>query len=53
MEITRRGRVIGRIVPVTRGELDDLVDAGKVIPATATDAWTTPDHHRAQSAPPR
>lgn len=43
LEITRRGRVIGRIVPVARGELHDLIEAGKVIPATVTDIWTVPD----------
>jgi len=34
LEITSRGRPIARIVPVTEGELDDLVAAGKVIPPT-------------------
>lgn len=32
VEITRRGRVIGRIVPAVRGEFDDLVAAGWVTP---------------------
>ena len=32
VEITRHGRVIGRIVPPTAGELDDLVAAGRVVP---------------------
>ena len=34
VEITSQGRVIGRIVPATDGELDDLVAAGRVVPAT-------------------
>jgi prevent-host-death family protein len=42
IEITRRGSVICRIVPVTEGELDDLVLAGKVAPATVSGPWTTP-----------
>ena len=33
-EITNQGRPIARIVPVTGGELDDLIAAGRVIPAT-------------------
>lgn len=37
VEITRRGKVIGRIVPVAvAGELDDWVAAGRVTPATIT-----------------
>lgn len=32
--ITRRGRIIGRIVPEVQGELDDLVAAGWVTPPT-------------------
>jgi prevent-host-death family protein len=34
VEITREGRLVARIVPVTGGELDDLIAAGRVIPAT-------------------
>jgi prevent-host-death family protein len=34
VEITKQGRVIGRIVPATSGELDDLIAAGRVVPAT-------------------
>jgi prevent-host-death family protein len=35
IEITRYGRVIGRIVPATTpGELDDWIAAGRAIPAT-------------------
>jgi len=36
VEITRRGRVIGRIVPVSVGELDDWVAQGRVVPASVT-----------------
>ncbi|MGH3869358.1 MAG: type II toxin-antitoxin system Phd/YefM family antitoxin [Pseudonocardiaceae bacterium] len=37
VEITRHGKVIGRIVPAAAaGELDDWVDAGRVTPATIT-----------------
>jgi prevent-host-death family protein len=33
-EITNRGKVIGRIVPPSPGgELDDLIAAGRVVPA--------------------
>ena len=32
VEITRQGKVIGRIVPAHSGELDDLVAAGWVTP---------------------
>ncbi|WP_043606429.1 MULTISPECIES: type II toxin-antitoxin system prevent-host-death family antitoxin [Protofrankia] len=42
IEITRHGRVIGRIVPATSGELDDLIAAGKVSPATITGPFTAP-----------
>lgn len=34
VEITNRGRPIARIVPVSDGELDDLVAAGWVSPPT-------------------
>jgi antitoxin (DNA-binding transcriptional repressor) of toxin-antitoxin stability system len=34
VEITKNGRVIGRIVPASSGELDDLVAAGWVTPPT-------------------
>ncbi len=37
VEITRHGKVIGRIVPAgAAGELDDWVAAGRVMPATIT-----------------
>jgi prevent-host-death family protein len=42
VEITRRGKVICRIVPVTGGELDDLVLAGQVAPATVSGPWIAP-----------
>jgi prevent-host-death family protein len=35
IEVTKQGKVIGRIVPATTpSELDDLIAAGRVIPAT-------------------
>ena len=34
VEITRHGRVIGRIVPATTGELDDWIARGRIVPAT-------------------
>ena len=34
VEITRHGKVIGRIVPATSGELDDWIAQGRVVPAT-------------------
>jgi prevent-host-death family protein len=34
VEITRHGRVIGRIVPAGVGELDDWVAQGRAVPAT-------------------
>lgn len=33
VEITSRGKPIARIVPANGGELDDLIAAGRVIPA--------------------
>lgn len=42
VEITRHGRVIGRIVPPTAGELDDLVAAGRVIPPSRARPFQTP-----------
>jgi prevent-host-death family protein len=42
VEITSRGKPIARIVPVTHGELDDLVAAGRVIPATSREPFTMP-----------
>ena len=35
VEITKQGKVIGRIVPAHSGELDDLVAAGWVTPPTS------------------
>ncbi len=42
VEITSRGKPIARIIPVTHGELDDLVAAGRVIPATSREPFTMP-----------
>lgn len=42
VEITRRNKVIGRIVPISAGELDDLIAAGRVTPATIGTPWTSP-----------
>jgi len=43
VEITNRGRVVGRIVPPGHGELDDLVAAGRVIPATRPGPFLPPE----------
>ena len=45
LEITSRGRPIARLVPAsTRGlhELDDLIAAGRVVPATVSAPFTPP-----------
>lgn len=42
VEITSRGKPIARIVPVTHGELDDLIAAGRVTPATVRGPFTMP-----------
>ena len=43
LEITNRGKPIARIVPVgSHGELDDLVAAGRIIPATTKGPWAMP-----------
>lgn len=44
VEVTRRGRVIGRIVPAVSetGELDDWVAKGRVVPAGASGPWSAP-----------
>lgn len=47
VEITRRGKVIGRIVPVTMGELDDWVAAGRVVAATSSGPIPLPAHRAA------
>lgn len=44
LEITRHGRVIGRIVPAAMGELDDWVAEGRVVPATVTGPIPMPAH---------
>lgn len=48
VEITKQGRVIARIVPAISGELDDLVAAGRAVPATVTGPIPMPAH----KAPP-
>jgi prevent-host-death family protein len=44
VEITRHGRVIGRIVPAGVGELDDWVAQGRAVPATITGPIPVPAH---------
>jgi prevent-host-death family protein len=43
VEITNRGKPIARLVPVGAGELDDLIAAGRVIPATRPGPFLAPD----------
>jgi prevent-host-death family protein len=46
LEITSRGRPIARLVPPTSpatAELDDLVAAGRAVPATLSAPFTVPD----------
>lgn len=47
VEITRRGRVIGRIVPAGTGELDDWVAQGRAVPATTAGPIPVPSHRAA------
>jgi len=42
VEITHRGRLVARIVPAGAGELDDLVAAGRVVPASVRTPFTPP-----------
>jgi prevent-host-death family protein len=42
IEITRHGVVIGRIVPAVSAEMDDLIAAGKLTPATVVGPWVVP-----------
>jgi prevent-host-death family protein len=42
VEITNRGQAVARIVPVIDGELDDLIAAGRVVPATVSGPWRVP-----------
>lgn len=42
VEITRHGKVIGRIMPASTGELDDLVAAGRIVPATVSGPFSVP-----------
>ena len=46
LEITSRGRVIARLVPTTPpglAELDDLIAAGRVVPATVRAPFAVPE----------
>jgi prevent-host-death family protein len=43
VEITNRGKPIARIVPVSHGELDDLVASGWVTPPTLRDPIPMPE----------
>lgn len=43
VEITRRGRVVGVLVPPgPAGELDDWIAAGRAVPATVRSPFTAP-----------
>jgi prevent-host-death family protein len=42
VEITNRGKPVARLVPVGGGELDDLIAAGRVIPATRPGPFRPP-----------
>jgi prevent-host-death family protein len=42
VEITHRGRLIARIVPAGGGEVDDLVAAGRAVPASVRAPFTAP-----------
>lgn len=50
VEITRHGKVIGRIVPAAAGELDDWIARGRVVPATV--ARPIPIPMPSQAGPP-
>jgi prevent-host-death family protein len=50
IEITRHGKVIGRIVPAISGELDDWIATGRATPATITGPIPMPTHKAAPSA---
>ena len=51
VEITRHGRVIGRIVPAaTPGDLDDWVAEGRAIPATVSGPIPMPTHQAESGA---
>ncbi len=43
VEITNRGRLVARIVPAGGGELDDLVAAGRIVPATIAGPFPVPE----------
>lgn len=42
LEITNRGKPVARLVPIGGSELDDLIAAGRVIPATINGPWQAP-----------
>lgn len=42
LEITDHGKLIARLVPVVGGDLDELVAAGKVAPATIHSPFLVP-----------
>ena len=42
VEITNRGRLVARIVPAGAGEIDDLVAAGRVVPASIREVFVPP-----------
>ncbi len=42
VEITNRGRLVARIVPAGAGELDDLVAAGRAVPASVHVPFVAP-----------
>ncbi|MGH7867385.1 MAG: type II toxin-antitoxin system Phd/YefM family antitoxin [Candidatus Dormibacteraceae bacterium] len=42
VEVTRHGRVVGRITPALSGELDDLIASGRITPATAKGPFIAP-----------
>ena len=44
IEITRHGRVIGRIVPAVMNDLDDWIAQGRVVPATVRRPIPMPTH---------
>lgn len=47
IEITNHGKLVARIVPAGRGELDDLIAAGKVVPATLPRPFPRPTYEPA------
>ena len=46
IEVTLSGRPVARIIPISRsGELDDLIAAGRVVPATNHAPYTMPPRY--------